>query len=76
MLLSPSLPAVDKKCLSISRGPESAGGALVSVVSKADAGIDRRSSGYVTTIPVDGLFGVYDLLSGPFVAVIRRSKLR
>ena len=49
---------------------------MVTVVKKKDAGIAPGSPGHVTTIPVDGLFGVYDLLSGPFVAVIRRSKLR
>lgn len=46
------------------------------MVRREHAGIDGASPGYVTAIPVDGLFGVYDLLSGPFVAVIRRSKLR
>ncbi|CAM9260238.1 unnamed protein product, partial [Laminaria digitata] len=66
----------DDECLSISRGPESGGGAVVTVVNRKDAGIAPGSPGHVTTIPVDGLFGVYDLLSGPFVAVIRRSKLR
>lgn len=49
---------------------------MVTVVKRKDAGIAPGSPEHVTTIPVDGLFGVYDLLSGPFVAVIRRSKLR
>lgn len=52
------------------------GGARVAVVSRGDAGIDSTSAGYVSTMSIDGLFGVYDLLSGPFVAVVRRSKLR
>ncbi|CAM9750417.1 unnamed protein product, partial [Ectocarpus sp. 8 AP-2014] len=79
----------EDECLSIARGPESLGGARVRVVARKDAGIEeapaaaaaggdsRSSTGTTATrIPVDGLFGVYDLLSGPFVAVISRSTLR
>eukprot|EP00903_Cladosiphon_okamuranus_P018570 g17093.t1 len=76
----------EDECLSVARGPESLGGARVTVVTRKDAGIDpdlaeatgsssvaRKAS---TKITVDGLFGIYNLLSGPFVAVISRSKLR
>lgn len=76
----------NEQCLSIARGPESVGGARVTVVTRKDAGIDldpaeaAGSSSSITRtstkIPVDGLFGIYNLLSGPFVAVISRSKLR
>ncbi|CAM9458263.1 unnamed protein product, partial [Scytosiphon promiscuus] len=80
----------EDECLSIARGEESLGGARVTVVARKDAGIEDTvlaaegvSSPFLlgekmsaTKIPVDGLFGVYDLLSGPFVAVISRSKLR
>lgn len=48
----------------------------MTVVQREEAGITRGSPGYLMSISVDGLFGVYDLLSGPFLAVIRRSKLR
>lgn len=76
----------NEQCLSIARGPESVGGARVTVVTRKNAGIDldpaeaAGSSSSITRtstkIPVDGLFGIYNLLSGPFVAVISRSKLR
>ncbi|CAM9820242.1 unnamed protein product, partial [Ascophyllum nodosum] len=67
----------EDECLSIDRGPESAnGGARVTVIRREEAGVSRGSPGYIMTVSVDGLFGVYDLLSGPFLAVIRRSKLR
>lgn len=65
-----------RQCLSIWRGIESAGLARMSVVKRADAGVDKGSPGYVRTVPVEGLFGFFDLPSGPFLAVIRRSKLR
>lgn len=75
----------NEQCLSIARGPESLAGARVTVVARKDAGIDPDQAEAVgassarqasTKIPVDGLFGIYNLLSGPFVAVISRSKLR
>lgn len=56
------------------------------MVSRKEAGIDldlTETTGSPsvagkasTKISVDGLFGIYNLLSGPFVAVISRSKLR
>ncbi|CAM9873227.1 unnamed protein product [Choristocarpus tenellus] len=65
------------ECLVIARGPESASSARVSMrTKKSIVGMIPGSPGYVSTISIDGIFGVYDLLSGPFIAVIRRSKLR
>lgn len=65
---------VARKDAGIEHKKTEAEGAATAVSSSFPLG--EKAPTTTTKIPVDGLFGVYDLLSGPFVAVISRSKLR
>ena len=62
--------------LVMERGPDSADGVKIDVLSREEIGLSSSAKAIESRIPVDGIYGIYDLESGPHVAFITKSETK